>query len=145
MKSYGQFCAVAKALDVIGDRWTLLIVRELMSRGQARYTDLKAGLPGIASNLLAERLRALESDGLLTRTDVPPPVASTLYALTGRGEALRPVLTEIGRWGAPLLGAASRSDEVRGYWIGLPAELYLTDGAPSEPPGSRPGPPLARP
>ncbi|MGZ3496116.1 MAG: winged helix-turn-helix transcriptional regulator [Vulcanimicrobiaceae bacterium] len=67
MRTYGQFCALAKGLDLIGDRWTLLIVREIMSRGRARYTELRNGLPGIASNLLSERLRDMEADGILTR------------------------------------------------------------------------------
>ncbi len=134
MRSYGQFCALAKALDLIGDRWTLLIVRELMARGRARYTEIRAGLPGIASNLLAERLRELEITGIVEREEAPPPVATALYSLTVRGQALRPVLRELGRWGAPLLAEASSSDEIRGHWIGLPAELFLLDKAPKRPP-----------
>jgi DNA-binding HxlR family transcriptional regulator len=134
MRSYGQFCALAKALDVIGDRWTLLIVRELMCRDRARYTDLRNGLPGIASNLLSERLRELEAAGIVSREEAPPPIATTVYALTERGQALRPALCELGRWGTPLLAQARDSDEIRSYWVGLPAELYLSDGEPSRPP-----------
>jgi len=134
MRSYGQYCALAKALDVIGDRWTLLIVRELMTRKRARYTDLRAGLPGIASNLLSERLRQLEDADIVTREDAPAPIATTLYRLTPRGESLRTVIRELGRWGVPLLASARDSDEVRGHWIGLPAEIYLTDGEPRKPP-----------
>lgn len=134
MRSYGQYCALAKALDVIGDRWTLLIVRELMTRKRARYTDLRAGLPGIASNLLSERLRELESSGIVAREDAPAPIATTLYRLTERGEALRPVIRELGRWGVPLLASSNDSDEIRGHWIGLPAEIYLIDGDPRKPP-----------
>jgi DNA-binding HxlR family transcriptional regulator len=134
MRTYGQFCALAKALDVIGDRWTLLIVRELLSWKRARYTDLKSGLPGIASNLLSERLRELEDAGIVTREESPPPAPATLYALTERGKALDGVIRELGRWGAPLLAQARKSDEARGHWIGLPAELYLRDGAPEKPP-----------
>ena len=134
MRTYGQFCALAKALDVIGDRWTLLIVREIMARDQARYTDLRNGLPGIASNLLSERLRELEAAGIVKRETAPPPVAATLYELTERGQALRPVVRELGRWGAPLLEQANKSDEIRGHWIGLPVELYVTDAEPSKPP-----------
>lgn len=133
MRTYGQFCALAKALDVIGDRWTLLIVRELMSRDGARYTDLRAGLPGIASNLLSERLRDLEAANLVVREEAPPPVAATLYRLTERGKSLRPVIRELGRWGAPLLAQADAGDEVRGHWIALPAEIYLQDGDPRKP------------
>jgi DNA-binding HxlR family transcriptional regulator len=134
MRSYGQWCALAKALDVLGDRWTLLVVRELMMYPEgARYTDLRDGLPGIASNLLSERLRDLEGAGVLERHDAPPPIAATLYRLTERGRALRATLRELGRWGAPLLAAAPKNDEVRGHWIALPAEIYLADGAPGKP------------
>src|SRR6516165_9273623 len=110
MRTYGQYCAVAKALDVIGDRWSLLIVRELMLLGACRYTDLLNGLPGIATNLLADRLRHLESAGVISREAAPPPVATTLFHLTARGEALLPVIRELGRWGAPLLGDAGEDD-----------------------------------
>lgn len=134
MRPYGQYCALAKALDVIGDRWTLLIVRELMAREGARYTDLRAGLPGIATNLLTERLRELERAGIASREDAPPPVASTLYHLTERGKALRPVLRELGRWGSPLLANSAKDDELRGHWLALPAELYLRDAEPQKPP-----------
>lgn len=136
MRTYGQFCALAKALDLVGDRWTLLIVRELMSWKRARYTDLRSGLPGIATNLLSDRLRELEEAGIIAREEAPPPVAATLYVLTARGEALRGVIRELGRWGAPLLAQADKSDEVRGHWIGLPAEIFLRDGDPSKPPVS---------
>src|ERR1700751_2509931 len=96
MKTYGQICPVAKALDVIGERWSLLIVRELLLRGACRYTDLRAGLPGIATNLLADRLRELESAGLVRREEAPPPVATTLFHLTPAGLELEPVLQAIG-------------------------------------------------
>jgi DNA-binding HxlR family transcriptional regulator len=134
MRTYGQFCALAKALDVVGDRWTLLIVRELLSWKRARYTDLRSGLPGIASNLLSERLRELEDAGIVVREELPPPAASVVYVLTDRGKALEAAIRELGRWGAPLLAEAPQSDEVRGHWIGLPAELYLHDASPEKPP-----------
>src|ERR1700735_2478981 len=92
MRSYGQYCSIAKALDVVGDRWTLLIVRELLIRGACRYTDLKDGLPGIATTLLADRLRELESAGLIRREDAPPPVATTLFHLTDTGAGLPAVV-----------------------------------------------------
>ena len=85
MRSYDEYCALAKSLDVVGDRWTLLIVRELELRGACRYTDLRNGLPGIATNLLADRLRELESEGLVAREEAPPPIASTLFRLTPAG------------------------------------------------------------
>jgi DNA-binding HxlR family transcriptional regulator len=81
MRSYGQFCGVARALDVVGDRWSLLVMRELLLR-DCRFTDLRDGLPGIATNLLTQRLRDLEAEGLLERVEAPPPVATTLYRAT---------------------------------------------------------------
>jgi DNA-binding HxlR family transcriptional regulator len=97
MGSYGEYCSLAKALDVVGDRLTLLIVRELTIRGPSRYTDLRNGLPGIATNLLADRLRELEQAGIVDREEAPPPVATTLFALTPRGEELRPAVEELMR------------------------------------------------
>src|ERR1035437_4895182 len=135
MRSYGQYCALAKALDVVGDRWTLLIVRELLLRGACRYTDLRNGLPGIATNLLADRLRALEGAGLLEREEPPPPVASTLFRLTPRGEQLKPVLNALGRWGIPYMVAGpDAEDEFRNQWLARPAELFLADTEPAAPP-----------
>ena len=134
MRSYGQYCAMAKALDVIGDRWTLLIVRELLLRGACRYTDLRNGLPGIATDMLADRLRKLEGAGIVRREAARPPVATTLFELTERGKELEPVVHELGRWGAPLLREPVENDVFRTYWLGLPLELYLTDHAPERPP-----------
>jgi DNA-binding HxlR family transcriptional regulator len=135
MRTYGQYCAVAKALDVVGDRWTLLTVRELLLRGPSRYTDLRNGLPGIATNLLADRLRELESAGIVTREEAPPPVASTLFSLTPRGEQLAPVLHELLRWGMPLMTEGpAEGDVFRGQWMTWGAEMALTDREPEAPP-----------
>jgi DNA-binding HxlR family transcriptional regulator len=134
MRSYKQYCAVAKALDVVGDRWTLLIVRELLRRGACRYTDLQNGLPGIATNLLADRLRELERAGIVVREDAPPPIATTLFKLTERGEELRPIVVELGRWGAPLMPYPTGDEAFRGHWFAFPAELFLVDQQPKEPP-----------
>src|SRR5436309_1500266 len=134
MRSYGQYCALAKALDVIGDRWNLLIVRELMLRGPCRYTDLHSGLPGIATNLLADRLSDLERGGVVARDEAPPPVATALFRLTERGEALKPALLELLRWGAPLMTEPTGDEEFRSHWLGGPAELFLADQAPDQPP-----------
>ncbi|MFL6159851.1 MAG: winged helix-turn-helix transcriptional regulator [Marmoricola sp.] len=101
-KSYDQYCTIATALDHIGDRWTLLILREL-SFGEARFTDLRAGLPGIASNLLTERLRGLEEDGLVEQRELPAPAARTVYRLTRAGVRIRPVLRAIAQFGLPYL------------------------------------------
>src|ERR1700712_2773345 len=103
MRSYGQYCAISRSLDLIGDRWTLRIVRELLVRGPSRYTDLQHGLPGIATNLLAGRLRWLEDGGVREGEAPPPPVATTLFRLTPRGEGLRAVLGELVRWGTELM------------------------------------------
>lgn len=101
-RSYNQFCPLAYALDLVGERWTLLIVRELLA-GPHRFKDLLAGLPGVSTNLLAERLKVLEQEGLLRRRTLPPPAGSTVYELTDRGRALEGVVLELGRWGAALL------------------------------------------
>ncbi len=127
MRSYGQYCSVAKALDVIGDRWTLLIVRELLAQGPSRYTDLRAGLPGIATNLLAERLRELEQAGIVVREDAPPPVATALFSLSPRGELLKPVIDELGRWGMPLMAESTPDEQYRSYWLSMPVEQFLAD------------------
>jgi DNA-binding HxlR family transcriptional regulator len=134
MRTYGQYCAVARALDVVGDRWTLLIVRELLIQQPCRYTDLRHGLPGIATNLLADRLRELEEQGIITREFAPPPVATTLVRLTPHGEALRPILEALGRWGRELLPETSDDAAFRSHWLALPLEFQLTDHAPDRPP-----------
>jgi DNA-binding HxlR family transcriptional regulator len=133
MRSYGQLCALAKALDVIGDRWSLLIVRELLPGMPCRYTDLQYGLPGIATNMLAERLRQLEQAGIITREYAPPPVATTVFTLTARGRGLLPVIRELGRWGAPLLADASDDDVFRSGWMALQFDLFYYDPEPDQP------------
>jgi DNA-binding HxlR family transcriptional regulator len=134
MRSYNEYCAIARSLDVVGDRWTLLIVRELIERGACRYTDLRNGLPGIASNLLAERLRELEQAGVIEREDAPPPIATTLFRLTPRGEQLRPVLNDLTRWGLPLMTEQKPNDAVRSHWLAAALKLMLTDRQPDAPP-----------
>jgi DNA-binding HxlR family transcriptional regulator len=136
MRSYGEYCSIAKALDVVGDRWTLLIVRELVIRGGCRYTDLRDGLPGIASNLLADRIRELESAGLIRREDAPPPIAATLFHLTEAGRELLPVLDAVGRWGVRYMVEPADGDEFRGHWFAFPARFFLRDREPDGPPVS---------
>jgi len=126
MRSYGQFCAAARALDVIGDRWSLLLVRELLLR-DCRFADLRAGLPGIATNLLTERLRSLETAGVLERHAAPPPVATTLYRLTPRGRALSPVLAELALWGVQDMVRGPGDDAVCGHWVALAAPVMFRD------------------
>jgi len=130
MRSYRQYCGLAKALDVIGDRWTLLIVRELLI-GESRYTDLLKGLPGIATNLLATRLEEMEQAGLITREDLPAPSATTVYRLTKRGEDLRPVVRELGKWAGPMMTGRTKSECARTRWMVLPAQFYLEDRLPA--------------
>ncbi len=134
MRSYDEYCAIAKSLDVVGDRWTLLIVRELALRGASRYTDLRNGLPGIASNLLAERLRELEHADVIAREDAPPPIATTLFRLTSRGEQLRPLLDDLFRWGLPLMTEQKPDDAVRSHWLAGALESMLTDRQPDASP-----------
>jgi DNA-binding HxlR family transcriptional regulator len=136
MRSYGQYCSVAKALDVVGDRWTLLIIRELLIRGACRYTDLKNGLPGIATNLLADRIRELEAAGLVRREEAPPPVATTLVHLTEAGAELEPVVKALGCWGIRYMSEPADTDEFRSQWFAYPAELFLRDRDPGGPPAS---------
>jgi DNA-binding HxlR family transcriptional regulator len=121
---------------VVGDRWTLLIVRELLIRGECRYTDLQYGLPGIATNLLADRLRQLEEAGIVARNAAPPPIATTLFRLTPRGESLKPVLEALGRWGRPLLEEPMPDADFRSHWLVLPFESLLSDHTPERPPAT---------
>lgn len=133
MRSYGQMCALAKALDVVGDRWSLLIVRELLPGTPRRYTDLLHGLPGIATNMLTERLRQLEQAGVIARELAPPPVATGVFTLTSRGRDLLPVIRELGRWGAPLLAEADDDEVFRSGWMTLQFELFYHDPEPGQP------------
>ncbi len=127
MKSYQQYCSVARALDVIGDRWVLLIVRELLAFGPSRYSDLRRGLPGIATNLLAERLKVMEVDGLIERYDAPPPIGTNLYQLTVRGRALQDVLHALAGWGLDRMPAGAQAeDAVQPQWAALFGALELS-------------------
>ncbi|MEU6608460.1 winged helix-turn-helix transcriptional regulator [Streptomyces shenzhenensis] len=136
-RSYDQYCSAARALDLVGDRWTLLIVRELLA-GPRRYTDLHADLPGVSTDVLASRLKDMERDGLTTRRRLPPPGAAYVYELTGRGKELLPVLQALGAWGQPELGERRPTDAVRAHWFALPllralageglVEVHLEEG-----------------
>lgn len=109
-KPYRQLSPLTRALELVGDRWTLLIIAQLLVSPK-RYTDLANGLPGIPSNLLRDRVRRLEEDQLVTRFEAPPPVATSLYELTPRGRDLEPTILALLDWGGPLLGEADRSEE----------------------------------
>ncbi|PKW10853.1 transcriptional regulator, HxlR family [Streptomyces sp. 1222.5] len=136
-RSYDQYCSAARALDLVGDRWTLLIVRELLA-GPRRYTDLHADLPGVSTDVLASRLKDMERDGLTTRRRLPPPGAAYVYELTTRGRELLPVLQALGSWGEAELGERRPTDAVRAHWFALPllralegegvVEVHLEEG-----------------
>ncbi|APY85613.1 transcriptional regulator [Streptomyces alfalfae] len=129
-RSYDQYCAVARGLDAVGDRWTLLIARELLA-GPRRYTDLHADLPGVSTDVLASRLKDMEQQGLVTRRKLPPPSAAYVYELTGRGHELQPVLSALAAWGAPALAERRPTDAVRAHWFALPL-LRALAGAGAE-------------
>lgn len=120
MKRYGQHCPVARALDVVGERWNLLVVREL-GLGPMRYRDLLDGLPGIPTNLLAARLKDLQAAGVVTKHTLPPPASVTVYQLTEAGHALRPVLSELRAWGRRHAPPPQDTDEIRPGWALLNA------------------------
>jgi DNA-binding HxlR family transcriptional regulator len=132
-----QFCGVAKALDVVGERWTLLLVRDLLLGGR-RFTDLLEGLPGLTTNLLAKRLADLEAAGLVEKRRLPPPASSTVYALTDAGRDLEPVVLALGAFGERYLSVPGEDDRTDIRWAmvsmkrryrggvdGLRAELRL--------------------
>ncbi|KQT01412.1 winged helix-turn-helix transcriptional regulator [Cellulomonas sp. Leaf395] len=97
-RTYDDGCGIAHALDLVGERWALLVVRELLL-GPKRFTDLRAGLPGVSANILSQRLRELEAGGIVARTTLPPPAGVAVYALRPRGAELEPVVLALGSWG----------------------------------------------
>jgi DNA-binding HxlR family transcriptional regulator len=119
--TYGEYCSIARTLDVVGDRWTLLLVRELLAR-PARFTELRSGLPGIAPNLLSQRLKALQEHGVVERRLTPDAV---VYALTEWGEGLREPLAALARWGAPLMRTGRGTDSFRPHWLLVALEALL--------------------
>ena len=122
---YHQFCALARALDVAGDRWTLLVVRELIP-GPRRFTDLLDGLPGVSRNLLTERLRDLERDGIVTRQELPPPAARQVYALTDDGRDLAAAVGPLIAWGARHMNERRPTDTFHPRWAAV-AMIVLAD------------------
>jgi len=126
MRTYGDRCGIARALDVVGERWALLVVRELLL-GPKRFTDLRAGLPNVGPDVLAQRLRELEAAGIVRRATLPPPAASKVYELTERGAALEPVVLALGRWGSAAPGPEAADLGVDAFVIALKT-LYAPDG-----------------
>jgi DNA-binding HxlR family transcriptional regulator len=132
-RSYGQYCGLARALDVVGSRWSLLIVRELLG-GPARYGQLQAGLPGIATNLLAERLRELEEVGVVRR-QLDTESNGVAYALTPWGRELRGAIAALVNWSTPLMVSGPRGDSFRAHWLVVALESLL-DGKRTEVPAT---------
>jgi DNA-binding HxlR family transcriptional regulator len=129
-KRYDQYCPVAHALDLVGERWALLVVRELM-HGPKRYTDLAEHLPGIGTNILAARLRDLEACGVITKRTLPPPAASRVYELTDYGRELKTVMRELALWGARSLGPPTDEDELFPGWLSNAVDTVLAPIAPA--------------
>ena len=129
-RSYDQYCPVAHALDLIGERWSLLIVRELL-HGPKRYTDLAGRLPGCGTNILAARLRMLEERGVITKRKLPPPAASQVYELTEYGQALKPVIRELAIWGIRSLGPPSLDNAPAPHWLEHALETVFAPVAPA--------------
>jgi DNA-binding HxlR family transcriptional regulator len=128
-KRYDEYCPVAHALGLVGERWALLVVLELM-RGPKRYTDLAENLRGIGTNILASRLRDLEAGGVVTKRTLPPPAASKVYELTDYGRDLRPVIRELALWGARTLGPPTHEDELFPGWLANALDTVLAPLAP---------------
>jgi DNA-binding HxlR family transcriptional regulator len=125
-RSYGQHCAVAKSLDLVGDRWTLLIVRELLD-GPLRYVDLHGRLAPIATDMLAGRLRDLERYGLVRKRELPKPATGSVYELTDDGLALEDVINALARWGRPLIMTREPGDIVRPEWLVRAVRAFVRD------------------
>jgi DNA-binding HxlR family transcriptional regulator len=123
-RSYKQYCGVARALDLVGERWALLVVREL-ALGPKRFTDLRQGLPGIATNVLSLRLRQMERDGVVTRRLLPPPAPAQVYELTEHGRELVPIMLALGRWGATTMSERSPDQSIRGEWLALALKAFF--------------------
>jgi DNA-binding HxlR family transcriptional regulator len=123
-RSYNQYCGVARALDLVGERWALLIVRELVL-GPKRFTDLREGLPGIATNVLSNRLRQLERDGVVTRRQFPPPAPAQVYELTEYGRDLVPIMLALGRWGARTMGPRTPVQSIRSEWLAVALKAFF--------------------
>jgi DNA-binding HxlR family transcriptional regulator len=126
---YAQFCPLARAAEILAERWTLLAIRELLF-GPQRFSDLRRALPGVSSSVLAERMARLEERGLVTRRNLPPPAPAALYELTELGRGLQPVVVELARWGARFLGPPAPGDQLtpRALRMGL---HFLSSRAPT--------------
>jgi len=129
MKRYDQYCPVAHALELVGERWSLLVVRELL-HGPQRYTDLAANMP-IGTNILAARLKDLEACGVVAKRRLPPPAASQVYELTPYGHALKPLMRELAIWGLRSLGPPKPDDQLAAGWLESALDVVFAPTAPA--------------
>jgi DNA-binding HxlR family transcriptional regulator len=130
MKRYDQYCPIAHALELVGERWSLLIVRELL-QGPKRYTDLAARLPGIGTNILAARLKDLEQCGIIEKRRLPPPAASKVYELTEYGRALKAAVRELAIWGLRSLGPPPLDEALDEGWLDGALDTVFAPVAPA--------------
>jgi DNA-binding HxlR family transcriptional regulator len=128
-KRYDQYCPIAHALELVGERWSLLVVRELL-HGPRRYTDLAGNLPGIGTNILAARLKDLEGCGIIAKRRLPPPAASQVYELTSYGQALRPLMRELAVWGLVSLGPPKPDEPLAEGWLESALDVVFSPSAP---------------
>ena len=125
---YAQFCPMARAAEIVGERWTLLIIRELLC-GPQRFSDLKRRLPGISSSVLTDRLARLEERTIVAQQEAPPPAPASLYVLTEHGEALRPVANELMRFGIRFMAIPQPGDHIEAGWIPLALDAFSQSSA----------------
>jgi DNA-binding HxlR family transcriptional regulator len=123
-RTYNQYCGLARALDLVGERWALLVVRELTLGGK-RFTDLREGLPGIGTNVLATRLRELQVDGIVRKLRLLPPADTTVYMLTDLGVGLVPAMLSLGRWGAQTMGPRDPEQEMHSNWLAVAMQAFF--------------------
>lgn len=124
---YGQFCPLARAAEILGHRWVLVILREL-AVGPQRFSDLRRRLPGVSTSVLAGRLTGLEEHGVVARRELGPPAPATVYELTPDGRALEPALIELTRWGARFLAGSQPTDHVEPDWLNLGLRAFAVRG-----------------
>ena len=126
-RTYNQYCGLARALDLVGERWALLVVRELTLGGK-RFTDLREGLPGIGTNVLATRLRELQADGIVRKLRLMPPADTIVYMLTEYGVGLVPAMLALGRWGVQTMGPRDPDQELRSGWVAVALQAFFQPG-----------------
>ena len=126
-RTYNQYCGLARALDLVGERWALLVLRELTLGGK-RFTDLREGLPGIGTNVLATRLRELQADGIVRKLRLMPPADTIVYMLTEYGVGLVPAMLALGRWGVQTMGPRDPDQELRSGWVAVALQAFFQPG-----------------